>query len=52
LIGATDPSLLMVPGGDGGAGNHRKDEAQQHENGQGYWYEHCMLDSVADAEAR
>ena len=49
--GGTDPSLLMCPGGDAGAGNQRHDEARQHKNCQGYWYEHCIPGSVAVTEA-
>jgi hypothetical protein len=45
------PSLLASPGEYGGAGYQRQNEAQKHQNGQGYWYEHWILASVAVNEA-
>lgn len=39
-------SLLTRPGGDARAGNHRQNEAEQYKSGQGYRYEHWILDSV------
>jgi len=48
---ARTTSLLRPLGGDAGAGNQRRNETQQAQEGQGYWYEHWMLDSVAVTEA-
>ena len=42
--------LLMCPGGDARAGNHRQNKGQQHKNGQGHRHEHWILDSVAVAK--
>jgi hypothetical protein len=44
-------SLLARPGGDARAGNHRQNQVQQYENGQGYCDGHWILDSPADTRA-
>jgi len=51
-IAAISTAIVLVwPSGGAGTGNQRQNEAQEHKNGQGYWYEHWIPGSVAVTEA-